>query len=82
MKLFLISQSQNNDYDTYDSAVVAAPDEETAKQMSPGNGEPVDNWSARFSSWCSSPEYVTVRHLGDAAPDIEQGIVCASFNAG
>lgn len=31
MKLFLISQTQNNDYDTYDSAVVTAPDEETAK---------------------------------------------------
>ena len=25
MKLFLISQEQNNGYDTYDSAVVAAP---------------------------------------------------------
>ncbi|MFA6125419.1 hypothetical protein [Sphingomonas sp.] len=38
MKLFLISQNQNYDYDTYDSAVVAAPDEETARLMNPRNG--------------------------------------------
>ena len=30
MKLFLITQEHNKGYDSYDSAVVAAPDEETA----------------------------------------------------
>lgn len=38
MKLFLISQTQNNDYDTCDSAVVAAPDEETARSTTPAMG--------------------------------------------
>jgi hypothetical protein len=80
MKLFLISQDQNNDYDTYDSAVVAAPDEETAKQMNPANGKPVDEWER--NTWCNGPEHVTVRYLGDAVGDVEQDVVCASFNAG
>ena len=31
MKLYLISQSKNDDYDTYDSAVVCAESEEEAK---------------------------------------------------
>ena len=81
MKLFLIKQDQNTDYDTYDSAVVAAPDEETAKKMDPGTGKPVEKWNANYSSWCNGPEYVTVRYLGEAV-DVEQGVVCASFNAG
>ncbi len=81
MKLFLISQTQNNDYDTYDSAVVTAPDEETAKGMNPENGEPVAKWRRRRPTWCSGPEHVTMRYIGEAV-DVEQGVVCASFNAG
>ena len=76
MKLFLISQNQITGWDTYDAAVVAAPDEETAKQIHPdGSG-----WDD--SSWCSAPEHVSVRYLGEATGDVEQGVVCASFNQG
>jgi len=82
MKLFLISQEQNNDYDTYDSAVVVAPDEETARQIDPCTGKPVESWGKRYSAWCDAPEHVAVRYIGEAAPDVEQGVVCASFNAG
>jgi hypothetical protein len=81
MKLFLIKQSQNTGYDTYDSAVVSAPDEETAKHMDPGSGKPVEKWNSNYLSWCNGPEHVTVRYLGEAV-DMEQGVVCASFNAG
>lgn len=82
MKLFLISQDQNDDYDTYDSAVVAAADEETARQMNPANGKPMDEWDKKYNSWCNGLEHVTVRYLGEATGDVEQGVVCASFNAG
>ena len=81
MKLFLIKQDQNTEYDTYDSAVVAAPDEETARQMNPGTGKPMTDWDVRYSSWCNGPQHVTVRYLGEAV-DVEHGVVCASFNAG
>lgn len=84
MKLFLISQTQNTNYDTYDSAVVAAPDEETARNMRPSDGKPmlIGEWNYEYSSWCNGPEHVTVRYLGEADGDVKQGVVCASFNAG
>ena len=81
MKLFLISQSENDDYDTYDSAVVAAETEEIAKAMSPADGKPMV-FGARYSSWCKSLEDVEVQYLGEAVEGTEPGIICASFNAG
>lgn len=80
MKLFLIARD-NHDYDSYDSAVVAAHDEETARQMNPATGRPMV-WGKSHSSWCSDPKHVTVSYLGEATDDIKQGVVCASFNAG
>jgi len=38
MKLYLISQNVNNDYDTFDSAVVCAENEEKAKRVHPKEG--------------------------------------------
>ena len=35
MKLYLISQDVNNDYDTYDSAVVVAKSEQDAREIHP-----------------------------------------------
>ena len=81
MKLFLISRNDEGGWDTYDSAVVAAPDEDTARHMNPANGDPMV-WGRRHSSWCAGPDCVTVRYLGEAAADIEQDVLCASFNAG
>jgi len=80
MKLYLISQTENNDYDTYDSAVVSAEDEKTARQMSPRNGKTVD-WKDVYNAWCNAPEKVTVKYLGEAEQD-KRMVVCASFNAG
>lgn len=82
MRLFLISQTANNDYDTYDAAVVCAPDAETARHMDPATGRVMDDWSSEFSAWAPTPTDVTVRDIGEAAPDLVVGVVCASFNAG
>ena len=83
MKLYLISQDENQDYDTYGSAVVCALDEDSARMMAPNgeNGEQF-NFATRYSQWCSSPDKVVVKFIGDAAPDLPVGVVCASFNAG
>ena len=75
MNLYLISQEKNPGYDTYDSAVVAAPDEETARAMEPREKA----WSA--GSW-AAPVDVKVQFIGVAKNGTEQGVVCASFNAG
>ena len=84
MELFLISQSENNDYDTYDSAVVCAPGETVARNMNPRDGEPMTDkdWDYAYSSWCSSPDKVKVEHIGKALEGAKQGVVCSSFNAG
>ena len=81
MKLFLIHQSQNDNLDSYDSAVVAAPNKETAKHMHPSTGKRIIDWSD-MRSWCNGPEHVHVEYIGDADNSIHQGVVCSSFNAG
>ena len=78
MKLFHISQNENHEYDTYDSAVVCAQDADDARTISPDSGR----WDGSFGAWCSSPDKVEVKYLGEAAEGIERGVVCASFNAG
>ena len=69
MKLYRISQDVNNDYDTYDSAVVAAPSIKAAQETNFTYG------------WCS-PEHVKVEYIGTAKPGTKPGIIVASFNAG
>ena len=85
MKLWLISQNSNDDYDTYDAAVVAAESDEEARHMNPRNGERMD-WtdaaSNQYGSWCSTPDAVLVCLIGEATPGTEAGVVLASFNAG
>lgn len=90
MNLYLISQSENNKYDTYDSAVVAAPDEETARNMNPWDGNPMtaEDWNYPYSSWCSAPDKVSVEYLGvlhksvDEKDDELPHVICSSFHAG
>lgn len=96
MKLWLISQYENNNYDTYDSAVVAAETEEEARNIYP------DNWDNNPKKWngskwlwyledgrvldyssgsWTSPDNVSVQFLADGY-DGPAGTVLASFNAG
>lgn len=84
MKLFLISQTVNKEYDTISAAVVCAPDEKTALNMDPDSGEPMD-WGRPdylHQYWCDSPIHVTVKYLGEADDRIKLGIVCVDFRAG
>ena len=83
MKLWLISQTKNSGYDTYDSAVVAAETEEAARLIHPA--EIADfGWPRSLSSYpsWSFPKDVKVRLIGDAVPGTKPGSICASFNAG
>jgi hypothetical protein len=79
MKLYLISQSVNGGYDTYDSAVVAADSEDAARATHPAEKD-WDGKSETYGTWCAK-ENVTVQLIGTAAKGIS-GVVCASFNAG
>jgi hypothetical protein len=78
LNLYLLSQDTNVGWDTFDSCVVAAKNEEDARMQSPSGG-----WSnSMFKDWCDSPSEVTVKLIGKAESGIESGVVIASFNAG
>ena len=80
MNLYLISQTQNENYDTFDALVVCAENEEDARNITPedDNSFPAFMWS----SWCDSPDEVTVEYLGIASDKITKEIILSSFNAG
>lgn len=82
MNLYLLTQYVNNDYDTYDSCVVAAADEESARRTHPGREKSAwdDDYYAR-KTW-ARPHEVTVSLIGTAKEGTAAGVVLASFNAG
>lgn len=89
MNLYLIEQDERCNYDTYDSAVVAAPSPDRARFTHPNGWKPYDEtaaeddgWAYRYGSWATHPDKVTVTLIGKAAKGIEPGVICASFNAG
>lgn len=93
-KLWLIRQTKNLGYDTYDSAVVAAPDEKTAKHTHPSEYKKYyldfDGWGQLLfdgtivrssdNSWVH-PRDVIVEYLGETDREIS-GVILTSFNAG
>jgi hypothetical protein len=84
MNLYLISQNQNKDYETYHSAVVAAPDQQAARQTHPAFDPDEDKELGVIarSMWCKTPADVMVKLLGTALEGTEAGVVCVSSNAG
>lgn len=79
MNLYLISQDVNDDLDAFDEAVVAARNEEDARNTHPlseGGSE-----STRKATW-APVESVNVKLIGTAVDGTEPGVICASFNAG
>ena len=86
MNLYLISQTENNGWDTFDSAVVAAETEQETAEIHPesayGNTF-ADGWKSSYAgAWCPRPDQVKVELLGTAKDGTEAGMVLASFNAG
>lgn len=87
MNLYLIADSGEGGFDTFDCAVVRAQSADAARRIHP-NGRSVyidnptdseDNWDWE-RTWIA-PSKVVVTHLGTSVLD-EPGVVCASFNAG
>lgn len=74
MNLYRLKQDTNNDYDTFDSAIVAAENEEDARNIAVGS-------VGKYGSWVK-PEDVEVELIGVAKKGIEAGVILASFNAG
>lgn len=85
MKLWRISQDKNNDFDTYDSAVVAAESKEDAIATHPsefGEGVPdVGCVDRQYGTW-TSKENIKCELIGEATEGVAAGVIVASFNAG
>ena len=95
MNIYRIWQEVNNDYDTYDSAVVVAKNEEDARNMAPDgdlwiegngwchmkNGELLPN-NTKWGDWCD-PKDVQVELMGTTVlEDYPRGVILSSYNAG
>ena len=76
MNLYLISQDENTNYDTYDAMVVCAENADKARNITPDDSFQAGGY------WCSSPDQVTVDYLGIADKKITKEIILSSFNAG
>ena len=94
LNLYRISQTKNDGYDTFDSAVVVAESEEAAREMHP---DPIFMWHNDYQEWgngclgrdadglaCwSHPKDVEVEVIGIPDERFRAGdVICASFNAG
>jgi len=90
MKLYLISQNENNDYDTYDSAIVVANNEDEARRLHPSGvfnyKEDFEQQNSPLDSFCGTwvkKKYVNVEYIGEADERYKEvEVICASFNAG
>ena len=81
MNLYLLTQDDRVDYDTYDSAVVCASSYTEAASIHPDGS--TGSWcQERWRSWASHPELVHVECIGKACDSLRRGVILASFNAG
>ena len=78
MKLFLLYQSENTWYDTYDSCVVCAENKEDAKNITP-DWNILGRWSG---VWGFKLDDIYADEIWTANKDQERGVIIASFNAG
>lgn len=94
MNIYKVSQTINNDYDTYDSMIVYAENESNAKVINPGGFHIFKNNSWYFVyadgsekekeldfTWCH-PDEVKVKYIGVNLDVKKEGVILASFNAG
>lgn len=79
MKLYLISQDVYTGFDTYRSAVVAAENENDARDMHP-NGTVLLSEDLDNGGWPTNPKYVDAEYLGETTK--EKGVICADFRRG
>lgn len=78
MNIYKIYQTENSNYDTYDSAIVAAKTENDARTIHPDGA----NGPLEEDSWVDNPRFVHVKYLGKAEDGTKRGVILSSFNAG
>ena len=88
MNIYKCSQTDNGNYDTYDSFVCYAKDETEARNMLPDDKyadwytPPKPKQAYGRGEWAISPDSVKVEFIGLAPQQTEAKVILASFNAG
>ena len=82
MNLYLITRNDGVDYDQYDSAVVAAPDEEDAKALIEQDLDDWTHYGYVNHKKVNTKLDITIKLIGTAIDEMQYGIVVDSFNAG
>lgn len=80
MKIYLLSQNDNNDSDTYDSCIVCAEDAEDAISICP-NGNVYEEQKYMCSDWAFRRSSIKCKEIGIANKNQIRGVIIASFNA-
>lgn len=83
MNLYILSQSVNNDYYTFDAALVCAESEAEARKIHPYGCDTSDPTTPKYikEAWVEMKD-VHVTLIGVANPGVPKGVILASFNAG
>jgi len=90
VNIYLLTQYEVGGYDTFDSCVVCAKDEEEARGIHPEESwdhikteaDKRSRWANNYGTWAKSPKSVTATLIGSAVNGSERGVILASFNAG
>jgi hypothetical protein len=80
MKLYLLTTSVNDRPRAFSRAVVAAENEEDARRTHPDGSSTVLQQEDYFGTWVSLRR-VQVQYLGEARPEIQAGVLLASYIA-
>lgn len=81
MNIYLITQTEQWGYDTYDSAIVVSESAEEAKSFHP-NGEIKITDESLDYSWTEDIKKVTAVKVGETTFYNESQVLLASFHAG
>ena len=81
MKIYLLTQNDNNDYDTYDSCIVCAENETDAKTIHP-DGRAYKEPNSQWSDWALKETSIFCKEIGIANEEQVRGVILGSFNAG
>ena len=83
MNLYLVSQTVNNDWDTFDAIVVCAANENHARKIPPGElRDYMDDEDGDYYGRWARHEELNVKLIGKALDCMLAGLILASFKAG
>lgn len=77
MKLYLLTQTDNNTWDSFDSCIVCAKDVDDAKSITSTGNVFKEN---SISTWAQAVDSIICKEVGTANDNQERGVVIASFN--